>query len=175
MKRFITACLTLALIISLFTFASAAEVPALHPSASVKNRMTDQQITAFMQTVKENMKDNPAEPHPADKLKTGLTLSEILDGYTVLEVTESTGTDTLGNVFRVTSYRVEPPEDAEENLSAQGACYVPCPVGPEACGKNDFVGVDVIRDQSTGSIKYYVCHYGCKKCGGIDHSEVVYK
>ena len=59
--------------------------------------------------------------------------------------------------------------------ATQNARYVPCPVGPGACGTNDLLGIDIIKDTNTGKIKYFVYHYGCKKCGSVDHSEVVYK
>lgn len=175
MKRFIAAFLTFALTLTLVTFVSAAEVPTLHPAETLKSHMSEQQIQAAIQTTKENMKENSVELHPADKLKTGLTLEEALKGYKILEVTESTGIDTFGNEFAVTSYRVEDPDDTKADNATQNARYVPCPVGPGACGTNDLLGIDIIKDTNTGKIKYFVYHYGCKKCGSVDHSEVVYK
>lgn len=44
--------------------------------------------------------------------------------------------------------------------------YVPCPVGPGPCGKNDLL--DKYPDEDLAGI-YIIWVYGCKMCGGIDH------
>lgn len=44
--------------------------------------------------------------------------------------------------------------------------YVPCPVGPGQCHKNDFLRKYPYEDR-TGT--YVITEYGCGMCGGVDH------
>lgn len=161
----------------LCTFAlstSAAAVPELYPTDALlaRSSMTDEQLDAAFEEARAFAANSDVDIHPQAYLEDDRTLEDLIDGYKIVKVTTDGTVETSdGQILSVTSYYLEPLADSAEESAVQR--YVPCPVGPGACGTNTIVRIDYFRDPS-GAIQYRVIHYGCVKCGGIDRSEVVW-
>lgn len=158
------------MIFALALSVSAAAVPPLHPAEQLRSGVTEAKMQSLFAKVAAETAQSGIKPHPAESLKTGITLEELLEGYTVLEVTKGTGYSTDGSTLSVDFYRVEK-TDPQEAAAESAAHYVPCPVG--SCEAKDLLGVDVVKNQSTGACKYYVCHYGCKLCGTVYSQKII--
>ena len=160
-------------LVFLFLFSISVSAVSTPPSTTaIKVQVSEFEIESLIAEAENNASFSGALLHPADDLLVDITLSEILQGYDVIEESSSTGYDSSGNILSITALAVEP----ETSIAEEGAIspqYIPCPVGPGPCGADVLIGVDIVRDENQ-EIKYYVKHYGCKMCKSISYSEVVW-
>ena len=175
MKKLAISVLALLLVFVLALSVSAASAPALHPSEELAaSGISEEEAKALFAEAQANAARFKTDFYPMEHLKQDFSVEETLKNYKIVDISTSTGYSSDGSELFITSYRLEPKVGESETAADEATVmrYTPCPVGPGQC-TNDFLSMDAIAD-ANGKVRYYVLHYGCGMCGGVDHSEVVW-
>ncbi len=176
MKKLAISVLALLLVFVLALSVSAASASALYPSEKlIASGISEAEAATLFAKAQANAARFKTDFYPMEHLKQDFSVEETLKNYKIVDISTSTGYSSDGSELFITSYRLEPkvgePETAADEATVMR--YTPCPVGSGQCHTNDFLSMDAIAD-ANGKVRYYVLHYGCGMCGGVDHSEVVW-